>query len=418
MRIAHLVCSACCLALGAVALGQAPTPLVQLQAEALTNNPGLQAARQSWRAAQAAIAPAGALPDPQIQVQQMSVHIPAPFTGFNDNMMSYAGIGATQALPYPGKLKLRAAVAAGGAQAQEQRWKAACQQVLAQVADAYTSLAEARAVHAVLRQQQQALAQAEKLAELHYRTAQGTQADVLAAQLEQTRLLRDLDDNQEMQAAAQAELRALLNAPAGAAAITPEPLRETHLMDSDPEVQSALLQFDPVLAAQRARLQGTAKAVSLARKNFKPDFSASYLYEHTASGFPDRYMWTLRMSLPFFHRASRQEPELEQAIATHAATDDQYSGLQQRQRLRLTLALLEAHNDEQILAVDQQGELPQARASAASALTAYANGSADLNTYLTAWREELAIEQQYWHTLGAHETALATVTELTGVKHD
>ncbi|MGH9483813.1 MAG: hypothetical protein ACRD1F_02055, partial [Terriglobales bacterium] len=94
----------------------------------------------------------------------------------------------------------------------------------------------------------------------------------------------------------------------------------------------------------------------------------------------------------------------------------QQIGLQDRDRL--TEALLAVQSDEQILTIDQQGALPQARASAQAALTAYASGQEDLNSYLSAWQDSLAIKEQYWQTLGAHETALTAVTELTGVEHD
>lgn len=412
MRVFWLFC-----ALGVAALGQAPIPLAQLQAEARAHNPGLQAARQQWRAAQAAIAPAGTLPDPSVEVQQMTVAVPAPFTGLRGNMMSAIGVGAMQALPYPGKLKLRAGVARSQAQAQRQEWKQSARQLDLQVADAYIGLQQARALEQVLRQQQQVLALAEKLAEVHYRTAQGPQADVLEAQLEQTELLRDLDSNQEMQQAAQAELRALLNRPAGAPAIVPEPLRATRLPGGTAQLTAALA-GSPAQAAQRARIQGAETATALARKNFKPDFTVQYMFEETASGFPDRYELSLEMTLPWFHRRRRQEPELEQAAAERLAAQAGLEELAQQQRYQLTRALLEAQNEARLLTIDQQGALPQAQAAAQAALTAYGNGKTDFNSYLTAWRESLALEQQYWNTLAAHETALATVMELTGAEHE
>lgn len=412
MRVFWLFC-----ALGVAALGQAPTPLAQLEAEARAHNPGLQAARQQWRAAQAAIAPAGTLPDPSVEVRQMSVAVPAPFTGLRGDMMSAIGVGAMQALPYPGKLKLRAGVARSQAQAQRQQWQQAARQLDLQVADAYIGLQQARALNRVLRQQQQVLALAEKLAEVHYRTAQGVQADVLEAQLEQTKLLRDLDSNQEMQQAAQAELRALLNRPAAAPAIVPERLRATRLQGGTAQLTAALA-ASPAQAAQRAHLRSAETAMALARQNSKPDFTVQYMFDETASGFPDRYELSLGMTLPWFHRRSRQEPELEQAAAERLAAQAGLEELAQQQRYQLTRALLEAQNEARLLTIDRQGALPQAQAAAQAALTAYGNGKADFNSYLTAWRETLALEQQYWNTLAAHETSLATVTELTGVKHE
>ncbi|MGH9485098.1 MAG: TolC family protein [Terriglobales bacterium] len=361
MRIAHVVCSVCCLALGLYAWGQAPTTLAQLQAEALAHNPGLSARHSAWRAARAAIAPAGTLPDPQAEVQQMSMHSPVPLAGFSGNMMSYIGVGASQALPYPGKLKLRAAVATSAADTQQQRWRQARRQLRARIADAYITLQQGCAVHQVLLEQQEALAQVEKLAELRYRTARSPQADVLAAQLEQTKLLRDLARNQDLRNSAQARLRALLNRGPDTPAVVPEPLRETQAREPEARILAALDNSDVALAVQRARLSGTQQATALARKNFNPDFSAQFMWEHTAAAFPDRYMITLGMSLPFFHRQSRQEPELERAAALQAAAQAQLQQIGLQDRDRLTEALLAVQSDEQILTIDQQGALPQAR---------------------------------------------------------
>jgi hypothetical protein len=84
----------------------------------------------------------------------------------------------------------------------------------------------------------------------------------------------------------------------------------------------------------------------------------------------------------------------------------------------LTAALLSVRNDEQMLRLDEGGVLPQARAAAAAALVAYTTGQAGLESYLQAWNSELTLERQYWQTVADHETALAAVTELTGVAHD
>lgn len=415
MRIS---CVAVCLFLACSALAaQAPTPLAALQAEAVARNPALTAAAERARAAAAAVAPAGALPDPEVEVQQMSTRVPAPFTGLGGDMMSYIGVGAMQALPWPGKLRLRAQAARGQAEVDAQGVRQARREVMARVARAYVRLQQARALAGVLTERQHALAQAEQLAEVRYRSAQGTQADVLAAQLRQTRLLAELETNHELAASAQAQLRSLLARPPDAPAIVPERLRPTHVALADGQVLAALGSGDPALGMQQARRGAAGAAAALAHKNFKPDFTVQYMFEETASGFPDRYMVTVGMSLPFFHRRSRQQPELEEALAAQAAAQAGLDALALAQRNQLTEALLAAHSDERILTIDQQGALPQARAAAQSALTAYGNGKADLTSYLAAWQQALDIEQQYWSTLAQHELALVEVTELTGVPH-
>lgn len=417
MHRLHL-CVVVFVGLGGLAAGQAPTPLPALVAEALRNSPRIQAAELSWQAARLAVKPAGTLPDPKVELQQMSVGSPLPFAGYTNSNFAYIGIGASQSLPYPGKLRLQAAIAQSRADTLLAQRDQARRLLTAQVARAYIQLAYMDATLQLLGQQQTLLAQAERLAEVRYRANQGPQADVLSAQLQQTGLLRDLATWREQQQSAQALLRELLNRPPGAPAITPVALAETHLLQGDEQVLAALPAADPALAAQTARIAGAGHAVALAHKDFLPDFSVQYMYQHTAAPYRDYYMWTVGATLPIFHRASRQQPELEQALAGRAAAQAGYRDLEQQQRFAVTNALLIAHRDEQVLTIDQQALLPQARASLEAALTAYADGHEDLASFMAAWREQLAIGEQYWSTLAEHETALTSVEEITGVGHD
>ena len=79
---------------------QGPVPLDVLVQRAVERNPGLAAARHRARAAQARIAPAGALPDPVLSLALRN--FPASDPGFAD-FMTMKTVGLSQLLPYPGK---------------------------------------------------------------------------------------------------------------------------------------------------------------------------------------------------------------------------------------------------------------------------------------------------------------------------
>ena len=84
-----------------------PTPLAPLIAEAEANNTQISAADHSWKAATHVAQQVTTLPDPQFTVQQFSVGSPKPFAGFSNSDFAYIGLGASQDLPYPGKLRLK-----------------------------------------------------------------------------------------------------------------------------------------------------------------------------------------------------------------------------------------------------------------------------------------------------------------------
>jgi hypothetical protein len=98
------------------AFGQEPmassaTSLSQLLAEPATSNPQISAADHEARAARQVAPQVTTLPDPKVTYQQFGVGSPKPFAGYTNSNFAYIGIGASQELPYPGKLRLRGQVA-------------------------------------------------------------------------------------------------------------------------------------------------------------------------------------------------------------------------------------------------------------------------------------------------------------------
>src|SRR5690348_3670135 len=117
MTVVRLLTTALALTIPLAVFGQAPTPggtptpLSELLAEANANNPQISAADHDWQAAKEVPRQVSALPDPTFTYQQFSVGSPKPFAGYTNSDFSYVGIGASQELPFPGKLRLRGEVA-------------------------------------------------------------------------------------------------------------------------------------------------------------------------------------------------------------------------------------------------------------------------------------------------------------------
>src|SRR5215472_6364996 len=87
------------------------TPLSELLKEAEQNSPQIRAAQQGTQAAKEMPAQVSALPDPTLQLQQVNVGSPRPFAGYTNSEFAYIGLGASQDIPYPGKLRFRGEIA-------------------------------------------------------------------------------------------------------------------------------------------------------------------------------------------------------------------------------------------------------------------------------------------------------------------
>src|SRR5580658_9883037 len=117
------------------------TPLSELLVEAEKNNPQIEAARQGWQAAKQVPTQVSTLPDPQFTVQQVNVGSPRPFAGYTNSDFAYFGLGVTQDIPYPGKLRLRGEMANRDANVVQQQLESVRRTVLAGVKSAYFQLA-------------------------------------------------------------------------------------------------------------------------------------------------------------------------------------------------------------------------------------------------------------------------------------
>ena len=116
MPLARFLASMLAIMIALGAFGQespanSPTPLSELLTEASQNNSQIIAADYAWQAAKQVPRQVSTLPDPTFTYQGFSVGSPKPFAGYTTSNFAYIGIGASQELPYPGKLHLRGEVA-------------------------------------------------------------------------------------------------------------------------------------------------------------------------------------------------------------------------------------------------------------------------------------------------------------------
>jgi outer membrane protein TolC len=172
--------------------GAAPTSLTELLAEAEKNNPQIEAARQNWQAAKQVPTQVSTPPDPQFTLQHLSVGSPRPFAGYTNSDFAYIGLGVSQDIPYPGKLKLRGEISKREADVSQQQIESIRRAVLAEIKATYFQLAYLSKTLTILESDGELLKQVEQAADARYRSGMGTQQDILQAQLQKTKLVREI----------------------------------------------------------------------------------------------------------------------------------------------------------------------------------------------------------------------------------
>jgi len=394
---------------------EAPTPLSQLVKEAEQKNPQILAARRQWQAATQVPSQVSTLPDPQINVQNVSAGTPLPMDGFSSVQMAYLGFGVSQSIPYPGKLRLRGEIARRKADTFRQRADSVRRSVIEKVKTAYFRLGYVQQTLSILDRDEKLLDQIEKIADARYRVGQGNQQDVLKAQLQQTKLLRDTTQYRQQMQTLQAQLKQLLNRPQDSADITAEKLTETPLPFSSDDLLSAVRTGNPEVGARHETVQGHSLQVELAKKDFYPDFNVQYLYQHTAAPFPERYMLSVGIKIPIY-RSRRQRPEVAEAAEQLNSSRRAYEAQVQQTYFEVRDQYLVADSDSKVLRIYREGLIPQATATFHAGLAAYQSAQQDFQTLLDSFLDVFNLDVEYWRTLAEHETALAKLEQMTGIQ--
>src|SRR6185312_7801772 len=399
------------------ALGQSaipttsPTPLSDLLAEANASNSQIAAADDSWRAAEAVPRQVSALPDPTFTYQQFSVGSPKPFAGYTNSDFAYVAIGASQELPYPGKLRLRGEAAQRAADVKGAELDSTRASIADTVKSDYLKLAYLQMTLGILQENEGVLEQVIHNATAHYEVGQGSQVDVLQAQVERTKVLREITLHREQTAEVEAQLKGTLNRAQDSPDIVTEPLTETPLQMTSAALLQLVRTHNPEVRVDASSVRQGNAALNSAKREGKPDFSIAYMYQNTDRKYRDYYMFTLSVRLP---RRGRTRAEIAEAADKLAQAQSTLDAHLQQQLAEVKQEYVTASNDTELLKEYREGLIPQSDAAYRSTLNAYASNREDLVDVLRAITNVLELKLDYAQTLADHETALAHLETLTG----
>ena len=405
------------LASGSSAYGQEmtamPTPLATLVTEALSNNSQIDAADHAWKAATHVADQVKTLPDPQFTVQSFSVGSPKPFAGFSNSDFAYIGFGASQDIPFAGKLRLKGDVANRNADMQQAQTDLLRISVTDQIKIIYLRLAYLDATLSILARNDAVLKPLIETGLSKYSLGQGSQADVLKAQIEHTKILREVTMHHEEVGQLQASLKALLHRPQSSPEIIPEPLSVTPLQKTAEELQSLVLLHNPEVSLGTADVQKQDAMLKSAQREGKPDFNVSYMFQQTGGGYRDYYMLSLNMRLP---RHKRVEAGVAEAAESLEGSRKELDSQVQQQLAEVQKQYIVLTNSEELLKEYRDGLVPQAQAAYRAEQATYQFGKGTFATVLSSLIDVLTFEHDYQQAILDHETAMARLEALTGAQ--
>lgn len=313
------------------------TLLPSLIAEALENNPEIQAAYQEREAAQQRVSPAEALDDPMLEAGV--INAPLASSPFNREDMTMKMIGLSQRLPFPGKRGLRKDVAAKDAEAIEQGYHETVNRVVHDLKTAYWDLGLTVEIIKLTEKNKQILERFLRIAEERYQVGQGSQADVLKAQTQVSRMLDRLLVLTREQPVLEAELIRILGRHMKGEILVPVPLQIQEVPLNLETLQQEALTQRPQLLALQSLIARNEKSVDLARRTYYPDFDVRLSYgqrDNMMDGTrrDDMVSMTVAVNLPVW-RGNKIEPRIMESQAMR----DQTVSLYQAQSNEVTARL-------------------------------------------------------------------------------
>jgi outer membrane protein, heavy metal efflux system len=266
---------------------------------AIHDNPELVRMRSQWEALQERPAQARALANPMLSYSGMDTVSGGtwPDTGQKRYMIQ-------QDLPGYGKRGLREDVARQDAEILRLELETATWDVVLRVKESAVELLAVRQVIELLREEEGLLRRMEAVAETQYSTGERSQADVLMAQSEVTRLKQRHLEVQARENRLQAQLNILLN----------RRVDERLLLEDSPPLPSFGDAIDPLLKladANRPEIR-TAQA-RIQRENLNqrrrtresaPDYRVGFEYRDLDAG-DDMAMFTVGVNLPIWRGSER-----------------------------------------------------------------------------------------------------------------
>ncbi len=399
------------------ALGQetlAPTA-DELVAAALERSPSVAALRERLAAAREMIGPAGALPDPMVELMLADMGFPRYTVGTDE--MSMIGPEVRQGIPYPGKREARRRVARAETEVRTAELEQLQRLVAAQVRALYAR------VYAVDRERQSLQAARELLDMLsatvaaRYGAGQAEQEAVIKAQLEVSRLGERLDDlsaERRTLVAALNRLRDLAgDAPLGRVAILPpvslpaSPLEELIVANS------------AEVAVKQAAVSAAQRRLDVAKLELKPDLSAGAAVGLRGSFEP---AVTLRfgMELPLW-RKQKQDPMIRASDHELAMAQAELREAQAAARAEAARLAAEWQRSEKQVQRYQQAIVPQTSAAVDAARSSYLSGRGDFltvvddfNRWLEARVQLASREAERFSTWAELEALIGSPTSQAG----
>lgn len=389
-----------------VASEEAIVPLHLLIAE-IKNHPEIEALRLRAEAVKEEIAQTQFLEDPQFSITQWGIP-----SNLNIGRAEETWFGIAQMFPFPGKRRLRSQLATSDWAARQQDNRVRRLALISEVKSAYYQLSLSQEKIRFHQKHQTLLEESIHIAKKRYAVGQGSQQDILKAEMERSGIHNELIALENERSILWAKMNTLINrsieTPLGkveALTLRPFPLTYNALIE-------AALRAQPELQGAALMVERSQLATALTQKEADPDFMVEVQY-WDVQGDENRWMVGGKMNLPFVFKEKYAGKNRKAAVEAQEAAA-RYTARKNETLLEVKSLFTTIQTTAQQLARYPSDLIPLANQSVQVAQIAYQAGTGDLLTLIEDIQLLLDIQIAYYEKLAMFWEQIAKLEPLIG----
>lgn len=371
-----------------------------LIARARALNPDLAAAALESEAAASKVRSAGALDDPMLNLSR-------------DQSFRQTMVTISQEFSLWGKRELRRRVAKADAAAAKGREAGVWQKLEERIKVTFAEYVELDRAIRTTEEIRSLLDTIAGTARARYSRGVAAQADVIRANLEQTRLIPSLSRLKADEQGIKARLNALIGRPATAPLASPTSLRaipEAGSLRLDDLIARAQ-DGNPSLISARAEVDAAEGERKLVDKSWYPDVTLS-LGTSDMPGMSPQPVVGVGLKIPLQWGVREAQGDAATAKRRSAQSREQAALLDIESELAAELANLDQAQSTHALL--SNSITPQSEAAYRSTLASYERGQGDLTAVLTAAHQQLEVRLEILRVEREEQTAFAAIERIVG----
>lgn len=378
--------------------------------EALRNNPDIKATAHQMGVTRARVPQAGALDDPTLEFMRDEM------PGFRWNDARFVKLELNQRFRFPSKLSQESDLAEIEAEHSHHEHLEKSNEVLALLKSAYYELWIVQQSIQLTEENARLLRQFTDVAQTKYGVGQVPQQDVLKAYVEIAKIENQLIALRQRELSTKSMLMSILNRnPKDTLGVATFP-DSIVFKPSLETLQELALQSRPMLSHDSLGIEESRIRLSLAKKEFLPDFMLGLQYVTMPTG--DFRGWTVKagITLPFAPWSlGKASARVDEAAASVNRSTAVYNASRNMVLARVQDLFYKIQSSRRQLETYRVGVLPQARLSLQASMIAYQNGKTDFLMLIDAYRTLVDLSMESLMLRMEFEQGIAQLEQAVGL---